>query len=465
MSNLSDELRRRLRRHGHEHVLRAWDRLGEAERAELHAQLSALDLEGLARMHAERDRLCAAVDPARIEPAPIVTPPTPEDDEARRAGEEALARGEVAVLLVAGGQGTRLGFEHPKGMYPVGPVTQKPLFQVHAEKVLALRRRCGAAVPFLVMTSQATHEPTERFFGERGCFGLPRDEVFFFQQGTMPSLDLHTGKLLMEQPHRLCLSPDGHGGTLTALSSSSLLEQMKRRGIKHIFYFQVDNSLVKIADPTFLGLHLRRRSEASSKVIAKAGPAEKMGVFAQIDGRCSIIEYSDLPDELARQTDERGRLRLWAGNPAIHLFDLGFLERVTTGPNQIPFHMARKKVPHVDEAGRPVTPAKENALKFERFIFDVLPLAERWLLVESARAEEFAPLKNAEGADSPATVERALSGLTAAWLEAAGVAVPRRPDGSPAFALEVCPLFALDADEFAGRVDRATTIEGPSYFG
>src|SRR5262249_17802987 len=213
---------------------------------------------------------------------------------------------------------------------------------------------------------------------------------------------------------------------------SGLLDHLRDRGVRHVFYFQVDNPLVKIADPTFLGHHLGRRSEASSKVVAKRSPQEKVGVFAQVNGRCTLIEYSDLPDELARQTDETGRLRLWAGNPAIHIFDVAFLERVTRGADRIPFHVAKKKVPHLNERGEQVQPEHENALKFERFIFDVLPLAERWLLVETTRQDEFEPLKNATGADSPETVYRGLCNLAADWLGRAGVAGPRDADGNAA---------------------------------
>ncbi len=217
---------------------------------------------------------------------------------------------------------------------------------------------------------------------------------------------------------------------------------------------------MKIADPVFLGHHIARRSEASSKVVPKLGPTDKLGVIVQVDGRCTIIEYSDLPSALANEKDEDGRLRLWAGSPAIHVFDADFLGRVTRGADRILFHLARKKVPHIDDA----QPQTENALKFERFIFDALPLADRWMVVETTRAEEFAPLKNAEGADSPAAVKQAISDLAASWLESAGVKVPRRPDGTAAVPLEVSPLFALDAEEMARRVDPHTQISGPRYF-
>ena len=365
----------------------------------------------------------------------------------------------------AGGQGSRLGFEHPKGMFAIGPVSRKALFQIHAEKVLALSRRYGKPLPLLVMTSHATHAETVAFFEENAYFGLPREEVFFFQQGTMPALDLATGRLLMESPGAPFLSPDGHGGTLTALAKSGLLDRLAKRGIRQVFYLQVDNPLVRIADPAFLGHHIAERAEVSSRVIAKNGPKEKMGVLASVGGRCAIVEYSDLSDELAHAVDASGRLRFWAGSPAIHLFSVEFLERMTADPDKLPLHLARKKVPHIDERGEHVEPKVENAMKFERFIFDVLPAAERWTVVESLRADEFAPLKNATGADSPAMTEDALSEQVAAWITAAGGEVPRKADGGLVHALEVSPLFALDAAEFRAKFDAKTRIEGPRYWG
>jgi UDP-N-acetylglucosamine/UDP-N-acetylgalactosamine diphosphorylase len=464
MPTVPDDLNQRLRAAGQEHVLRWWDRLSDDERRELVQQIEALDLDEFARLFAQRDHVYTAPSMETIRPVPVVPVDSPDNLRYCRLGEEALRRSEVAVLVVAGGQGTRLGFDHPKGLFPIGPVSNKSLFQIHAEKVLALQRRYNAAVPLLVMTSQATHIPTEEYFTQNHYFGLPKEEVHFFRQGTMPALDLVTGKLLMEAPGRLFLSPDGHGGTLTALASSGLLNRLQKKGIRHIFYFQVDNPLVKAADPTFLGCHIDKRSEASSRVLPKLGPTDKLGNFVQIDGRCSMIEYSDLPLEMAKQTDETGRLRLWAGSPAIHTFDVDFLARMTTGAGLIPLHVARKKVPCLDEEGRIVKPEKENALKFERFIFDVLPLAERWAVVETSRREEFAPLKNAKGDDSPEAVKQAISDLAADWLERAGVRVPKRPDGGAAVALEVSPLFALDGAELTTKVSRGEKIDGPRYF-
>jgi UDP-N-acetylglucosamine/UDP-N-acetylgalactosamine diphosphorylase len=464
MLNLPEELRQRLGRFGQEHLVTAWERLADAGRRGFLDQLQTLDLEQLQQLFSQRDQSFAVPPAERIAPVPVISLAA-ANAEVRRLGEAALSRGEVAALVVAGGQGSRLGFEHPKGMFPIGPVTDKSLFQIHAEKVLALARRYGKPIPLLVMTSPATHAETETFFAEHDYFGLPVGEVFFFRQGTMPALDMMTGKLLLEQPGQLFTSPNGHGGTLTALADSGLLDQLRRRGIRQVFYFQVDNPLVKVADPVFLGHHLAARAEVSSKIVPKESPTDKLGNLVLVDGRCTIIEYSDLPGHLAMQTDEQGRLRIWAGSPAIHVFDVDFLGEVTQGKTRIPFHVARKKVACLDEQGVLREPQKENALKFEMFIFDVLPLARRWTVVETSRPEEFMPLKNATGADSPASVRQAVSNLAATWLEQAGITVPRQSSGDAAVPLEISPLFALTAEELTARVERGLRIEGPTYLG
>ncbi len=256
MIPIPDDLHTRFRQYGQEHVLTGWERLTDDAQRELLAQLAALDLEELRRLYTNREKSFPLPVSEQIKPAPIVPRGSADEPTARTRGEDALRRGEVAVLLVAGGQGSRLGCVQPKGMFPVGPVTGKTLFQIHAEKVLALRRRYQAAVPFLVMTSPATDAETRRFFADNRYFGLPADEVWFFVQGTMPALDLATGRLLLEKPGRLFLGPDGHGGTLTALADSGLLERLRGVGVRHLFYFQVDNPLVKIADPIFIGHHI-----------------------------------------------------------------------------------------------------------------------------------------------------------------------------------------------------------------
>ena len=402
------DLLHRLKRHKQEHVLAGWDALAVDVRRALVEQLAGVDFEELEALYARRSEPHTALpERSAVRPLPVVSPAelTAEDAD---AGEAELRAGRVAALVVAGGQGSRLGFAAPKGMFPIGP-NGESLFQIHAEKVLALQRRYDSDVPLLVMTSPATHVETVRFFESNHHFGLPADDVHFFQQGTMPALSLDEGKLLMEVPGKLFTSPNGHGGTLTALADTGLLGDLKMRGIRSVFYFQVDNPLVNIGDSAFIGRHIRLRSESSSKVVYKECPEEKVGLLAEVAGRCSIIEYSDLPMAWAEERTAAGELVFRAGNPAIHLFDVNFLARITSGEHRLGFHIARKKVAHFDAAtGTAIEPTTENALKFELFIFDALPLAERTLAVSTERRDEFAPLKNATGQDSPERVRAAM---------------------------------------------------------
>lgn len=447
MQHAPPDLVARLRAHGQDHVLHGWEELPVSIRESLVADLAAIDFPELELLYRRKNETQSAM-PAVEKLAPI---PVEDGDSLGKSaverGEAALRAGEVAVLLVAGGQGSRLGFDKPKGMFPVGPVSGASLFQIHAEKVLALSRKYGRPVPFLVMTSPATHADTVAFFAQHRHFGLADGQVIFFQQGTMPALDRETGKLLLDSPGKLFLSPNGHGGTLTALADTGLLEDLKSRGVRHIFYFQVDNPLVFVADPAFVGRHIETGSEASSKVVFKERPEEKVGILALVDGKCGIVEYSDLPKELAAEREPTGELRYRAGNPAIHVFSVAFLERVTTGAGRLGFHIAKKKVPHWNPAtGETVSPSTENALKFELFVFDALPLAEKWLAVSVRREDEFAPVKNAEGADSPATCREMQIARAGRWLTSAGVSVPAGVE------LEIRPTFALTAGELAAKL-------------
>lgn len=454
MSSPPHELLTRLQGANQAHVLHGWDTIPDADRARLAENLKAIDFTELEALRAQATKPAEAV-PAGIEPVPITPAVFTEEETAR--GADALRRGEVAALLVAGGQGSRLGALQPKGMFPAGAVSGAPLYQIHAEKVLAIGRRYGAPVPFLVMTSPATDEPTRAFFADHKYFGLPASQVTFFQQGTMPAVCLHTGKLLLEAPGKLFLSPNGHGGTLTALADSGVLTDLRAKGVKHVFYFQVDNPLVKVCDPGFVGRHIATGSEASSKVVAKTDPAEKVGVLVSTGGRCSIIEYTLLPRPLAERREPGGELSFRAGSPAIHLFSVPFLDRVTrTAAGSLPYRTALKAVSHFDpRSGQTVDPVgkEPNAVKFERFIFDALPHAERWLAVETPRAEEFAPIKNATGADSPETSRAALIALHTEWLNRAGIETHGHP-------VEITPLFALDADELAEKILSSTVPAG-----
>ena len=319
------------------------------------------------------------------------------------------------------------------------------------------------------MTSPENHEATVDFFQGNGRFGL--EHVRFFVQGQMPAVDRATGKVLLAEKERVTLSPDGHGGTLAALAApgpggtASCLDDMRERGVRTLFYFQVDNPLVRIADPAFIGLHREADAEMSFKVVERLSPGEKLGVVVRVDGRPQVIEYSDLPDELAARREPEGRLELWAGSIAVHILERTFIERLTgDSDRRLPFHRAIKKVPYLDDSGQVVKPEEPNAVKFEQFIFDALPMAERWTIVETDRSAEFEPLKNAVGPDSPATVHQRMSDQFASWLEQAGATVPRRADGTVPFGIEISPLFALDAAELKSKIEPGLVVDRPVYF-
>lgn len=459
------ELAGRLKAFGQEHLLAFWHELDEPGRARLARQIAAIDLELMAELFGTT---AVAEDWAalarRAEPPPAVrladrTSGRFTSQEARDRGERALAAGEIGVLLTAGGQGSRLGFEHPKGMFPIGPVSNASLLQIHLEKARAVARRFGAAVPVYMMTSPVTHDEQVAFLEEHQQFGLAKKDLLVFCQGTMPAVDAKRGKLLLAAKDELFLSPNGHGGTVAALAGSGAIDDMRRRGVKHLFYLQVDNPLAPIADPEFLGYHLLAESELTSMAITKQTPEDRLGNFVSIDGRVQIIEYSDFPIEVAQERNADGGLKFWAGSIAIHAFAVDFLQRAFQLRDALPYHIARKKVPHIDESGRLVDPKEPNALKFERFIFDLLPHAQHPLVVEYEEREVFAPLKNATGAqrDTPEYVRDYMIDQQRGWLEAAGTKVAA---GVP---VEISPLWAYDAAGVDVRNDRPDKIDKPTY--
>lgn len=443
---------------GQSHVLRFAHELPSVEQEALAVQLAGVDLSGLAALidqyvlHPKPAATGRSIEPAPYFPVNHRDAKRPWDREKYRSNGEHLVRaGKVAAFVVAGGQGSRLGFEGPKGCFPAGAVTGKPLFQIFAEQILRASRVYGRVVPWYIMTSPLNHAATESFFREHDFFGLNSADVMFFQQGVMPSLDIRTGAMLMASKSELATNPDGHGGSITALHRSGALADMKRRGVEHLSYFQVDNPHVRIIDPAFIGLHAtapESSGEVSSKMLAKASAAEKVGVFCLVDGRLDMIEYSDMPSELANATHADGSLKFNAGNPAIHLFSVAFMERLSSGDAALPYHRAEKKVACIDpQTGEAITPEKNNAVKLEKFVFDALPRAERSLVLETDRVEEFAPIKNATGADSVESSRVLQTQRAARWIEAAGGRVPRTASGEPECVLEISPLTAAGPDD------------------
>jgi UDP-N-acetylglucosamine/UDP-N-acetylgalactosamine diphosphorylase len=300
------------------------------------------------------------------------------------------------------------------------------------------------------MTSDNNDVQTRAFFHKHGFFGYAEDAVFFFQQGMMPAFSTD-GRLLLAEKDSLALSPDGHGGSLRALHKSGALEDMRRRNVEHLSYFQVDNPLVHCIDPLFIGLHDITGSEMSSKTIPKANPLERVGNFVVGDGVLQVIEYSDLPESLATQTNPDGSPRFNSGSIAIHALRVSFIERLNEGGRlRLPWHRAMKKVPYVDDTGKLVKPDKANAVKLEQFVFDAIPLAKDALVYTTDRAEEFSPVKNAEGPDSPETCRRDQIRRAGKWLKEAGVEVPYRGT-EPEATIEISPLRALSPEDLKSK--------------
>lgn len=457
------ELLSELQRLGQQHLLAFWDELDDAQRTDLVQQVQDIDFDQLKSLTSD---LHASADTSRSDRAELPDNLVAEESEdnatqwaaARERGKEALAAGRVGAILVAGGQGTRLGFPHPKGMFPIGPVSNHTLFQILAEQLIARSQRCGHAIPYYVMTSDATHAETVACFEQNQNFGLGEEQVHFFKQGNMPAVDATTGNVLLSEKHSIAFSPDGHGGMLQALSTSGLLDKMEADGIDLLYYHQVDNPTAIVVDPAFIGFHLQYESELSTKVVRKVSPTEKMGVIVDVDGALQIIEYSELTPEQAARVDADGNWIFWAGNMAIHMFDRAFLKR--TSDAGLPFHLAKKNVPFIDANGTrqtPDDPSAPNAIKFERFIFDALPLAKNALVVEANRPREFNPVKNREGNDSPATTRSAMIRIAREWLEAAGQFVAADA------VVEISPLAALCAADVKKQSD--TEIQGQLFIG
>jgi UDP-N-acetylglucosamine/UDP-N-acetylgalactosamine diphosphorylase len=454
-----------LKKHNQGHLLVFWEQLNPTQRQDLLAQLEALNFSEIDGWVANfvKNPASAAIS-ADFAPACSYSP-SPADEvqerkyaQARESGSQLISDGKVAAFVVAGGQGTRLGFDGPKGDFPISPVKNKTLFQIFAESIAAVSEKYHTTCPWYIMTSTVNHAQTKNIFRSNDYYGLDEQNVFMFQQGTLPNFGFDSRILLADKAEISC-SPDGHGGSLKALYRSGALADMKKRGIEFISYFQVDNPLVNIFDPLFIGLHGLDKAEMSSKAVLKTEPTEKVGVFCLVDDRVTVIEYSDLPDELARKRSHDNSLIFNLGSVAIHIINHSFIESLNNAGFALPLHRAVKEIEHIDLQGRLVEPARPNGVKLESFIFDALPLASKSIILQTLRTEEFAPVKNLTGTDSVKTARRMIIERAASWLESAGCTVPRRPDGSADCSLEIAPSFAMEKDDVKVKLHQIPEIK------
>ena len=429
-----------------EHVFEYWNELSHEDKKVLLQELCEVDFDLLQRLYNSKENPV----PPEFKPAPYIGRPQNNEEkkafaEAEKKGIDHIKAGKVAAFIVAGGQGSRLGYDGPKGKFPAGPVSGKSLFHFHGEKIFAASKKYSTVIPYLIMTSTENHDETIAYFEEENYFGLNKDNVYFFKQNMIPSLD-DKGNLVLSGKNRLFRNPDGHGGSITALQSSGVLDILRERGIETLSYFQVDNPLIKIIDPLFIGFHLSHAADISSKALIKDYPEEKIGVFVKFpDNKTGIIEYSDMPEEKLRSKDSMGNLVYAAGSPAIHIFSRLFIEEITrTGGTNLPYHTARKDI-KVLKNGEFTT---VKGYKFEKFVFDALPLARKDVILETDREKEFAPIKNAEGIDSPASAAQLMSNLHRSWLEAKGVTIPEKVK-----IIEISPLLSFDGSDLRPDID------------
>lgn len=455
-----------LKESGQQQLLQYFEDLDEAAQARLLEQFREIDfplvqdLFGKFGQADEWGELARQAEP----PAAIRLQEAPNGfasrAEAMQRGEEAIANGEVGMVMVAGGQGSRLGFAHPKGLFPIGPVSGRTLLQIHIDKLKSINDKYGSSIPLYVMTSPATHHETTDFLERNHWFGYPTEHTTIFCQGTMPAVDAETGRMILAERDQLFLSPDGHGGMLSALTKSGSLNDMKLRGIEQIFYCQIDNPLAQICDPVTIGHHVLAASEMTCQAVPKREPLQKVGNIVSIEGRTQIIEYSDLPEAVARKTNPDGTLMLWAGSIAVHVIDVAFLDRMTAYADALPFHLAHKKVPFLNSEGVLIEPSEPNALKFERFIFDLLPQAKQAIVIEVDPQEAFSPVKNAptEKSNTALTAQQAMIAQATRVLAGAEVTV------AEGVAVEMHPALAIDQERLAIALQGQKHIVEPTFF-
>jgi len=446
-------------------VLAFWDELVPEGQKALLAQLRALDLQSIRKLIAQYLQGNQEVLEARmLTAAPLETlgirDPVSGAD-ALAAGEEALRKGSVGILTAAGDMGGCPGLDQPKGLCPIGPVSGKSLFRLHAEKIRATSNRFRTAIPWIISTSPTNCGQIQAHFKEADYFGLNRADVTFIVQEELPVVNFR-GKILLAEPGRLAMSANGHGGVILRLLADDVFGALEVRGLEHLFYFQVDNPMVRIADQAFIGHHILRSCELSSKAIRKIDPDEKVGVFCGFNGGLGVVEHRELGEADRSRRSQDGGLEFSAANIGVHLFSLGFLRRLREEGLDLSYHFAQKKTAYVDRKGVRVVPRQPNSIQFECFIFDTIPKARSSMVLETARQEEFSPVKNATGQDSLITARKDISRLHLQWLREAGAQTAPGQDPEPD-PVEISPLYALDLQELKAKIAPGLVIRPGLY--
>lgn len=427
-----------------DHLVEAHQQAEGQALIDLESQINALDIPLLQKLlQAQSSEVIpnsGSVGPHPFERMEKYTPAQKIKWQAQ--GQQLISQGKLGVLLVAGGQGSRLGFEGPKGAFKFDLPSGASLFQLHAQRILGLGQQIGVQIPWAIMTSPQNHLETLKHFEENDYFGLANEQIEFFQQGTLPAISLE-GKILLESPYKIQTAPDGNGGCFQAFHQSGIFDQWTQRGIEHLFIFSVDNCLARPLDPTFVGFYHTQGCLSASTVVRKAYPEERVGIFALKDQQPTVIEYSELSESQVTELDQEGKLAYDGGNMAIHIINMAVLG--DAGKSPLPYHKAIKKIPYWD--GKDMChPEEPNACKFEQFMFDIFPRCENMALFEVPRQEWFAPIKNAQDQDSPASARKLLLNLHTHWIQQS-----LQQEVEPSY--EISPLLSYQGENLPKTLD------------
>lgn len=455
-----------LKKYDQEHIVRFWEKLGEKEKNILLQDIQDVNIPEVVEMFKKTVENMSSNEQKlddRMNPIPaelygaVGRCPKELLMHYEQIGLDQISQGKVGVLLMAGGQGTRLGVNYPKGMYDICLPSHKSLFRIQGERIRRLINLANETygsckgLPWFIMTSEHTMESTHKYFSDNNYFGLDEKKVLFFEQYMLPAFTFD-GKIIMESTYKISKSPDGNGGIYRALRDRNVLDAVKQLGVQYLHAHSVDNILVKVADPIFVGYCITKNAECGAKVVKKAFPSEPLGVVCEVDGKFQVVEYSEITENTAEKQNPDGNLTFSAGNICNHFFTVDFLTDVAHQyDSKLKLHVAKKKISYVDDDGNECKPEKPNGIKMEKFIFDVFEFCNRLAVWEVERDEEFSALKNAEvpgGKDNPKTARLDLFSLHRKFVENAGGKFVRDN-----IECEISPLLSYAGENLKHLVD------------
>lgn len=401
MNNL-EEVKQILKDNNQEHLLFGYESMTEVNREKLLYQISKINFKLIKELY-EKAKNTVSFEKEKIEPINYINKdklPKEELEKYINKGEEIIKNGELAFVTMAGGQGTRLGHAGPKGTFILGEITNKSLFEIACDELKNAKEKYGVLIPWYIMTSEENNDDTIKFFEKNNYFNYPKNAIWFFKQGEIPMIDTN-GKIMLEEDYTIKQGADGHGGIFEAMLKNDIISDMQKRNIKWVYTGGIDNVLAKPIDPICIGIGVYENAGAVGKSLVKANPEERVGVFCKRNGKPSVIEYTEISDEMARQQNENGELAYGEAHILCNMFNMKVIENISK--NKLPYHPAFKKATYINDKGEKIIGDSPNGYKFETFIFDAFSMLGDMAILRVKREEEFAPVKNAEGTDSPKT--------------------------------------------------------------